>query len=181
MIFADFGVHFGGDFRCCRTPGADRPYRLVSDNDMGKVRRGQLAQSVPHLPADDFRGLAGVAFGQGFADTDNGFSPPCNGRRVFFSTVSSVSPKYCRRSEWPMIDVRATDIEQHLDEISPVNAPLLFPVNILSGNRDARAVRFFDRRCQRRKWRRNDDVAVLDILNFRNQRVEKCPRLRDAS
>ena len=34
--FTDFGMHFGGDFRCCSLPGADRPHGFVSDNNIGK-------------------------------------------------------------------------------------------------------------------------------------------------
>src|SRR5439155_4171122 len=59
---SDFGVHFGSNFRGGRAPGADRPYRLVSDNDMGKRRFGQPAQADADLPADDFNSLSGIAF-----------------------------------------------------------------------------------------------------------------------
>ena len=55
------------------------------------------------------------------------------------------------------------DIEQHPDGNFPGKCTLLFPVNILSRNRDARSIGFLDRRCQRRERRRNDDVTVFDI------------------
>src|SRR5207244_8482656 len=38
-------------------------------------------------------------------------------------TVSSVSPKYCRRSEWPTIAPRTPSSTSIGAEISPVNAP----------------------------------------------------------
>src|SRR6202163_2473542 len=54
-----------------------------------------------------------------------GARPASSAARVFFSTVSLVSPKYWRRSLWPMITYeQPTDLSIAADT-SPVNAPSL--------------------------------------------------------
>ena len=45
---------------------------------------------------------------------------------IFLFTVSSVSPKYCRRSECPMITCVTPQASNWGAEVSPVNAPSSF-------------------------------------------------------
>src|SRR6266446_6936366 len=54
-----------------------------------------------------------------------GARPASSAARVFFSTVSLVSPKYWRRSLWPMITCEQPTDLSIAAETSPVNAPSL--------------------------------------------------------
>src|SRR4029450_7106856 len=105
-------------------PGADRPARLVGDHEI--VMRLECDQ----LAAENVLGLASLAFGFALADTGDHPqprlqrgrcaarpplrpppppiqatppSPASSAAAARRPTVSSVSPKYCRRSEWPTI------------------------------------------------------------------------------
>ena len=52
------------------------------------------------------------------------FRPAQRAARVLMLTVASVSPKYCRLSEWPTITYSAPASRSISAEISPVKAPL---------------------------------------------------------
>ncbi len=71
------------------------------------------------------------------------------------ATVSSVSPKYCRRSEWPTSEPATPSSSSIGAEISPVYAPSRLPVDVLRVRRQARP-----RRRRAAGERRADDVDV---------------------
>ena len=75
------------------------------------------------LAAQDVLGLPRFALVVRLADARDHAQPRLEGRRVRLATVSSVSPKYCRRSEWPTSDPTTPSSSNSGAEISPVYAP----------------------------------------------------------
>ena len=82
--------------------GADRPDRLVGDHEVVGV--GDTVGDRADLAAQHALGLPRLALRLGLADAGDHVQPVLErGERSACTTVSSVSPKNCRRSEWPTI------------------------------------------------------------------------------
>src|SRR5438876_684565 len=70
-------------------------------------------------------------------------------------------------------DIHTTNIDEHLHRYFTRKRAAFLPMNILSGDRHARAFRFFHCGREPSVRRGDDDVAMLDVLNFRNQTIKK--------
>ena len=104
--------------------GADGPHRLVGEHHVRRLLDRQPARLASQLPSHDLERLPAVALGERLADADDGPRPGGSTARAFLRTVSSVSPKSWRRSQWPTMTQRAAGVLEHRRrEISPVNAP----------------------------------------------------------
>ena len=79
QLVADEGVHLGDICRRRGQPGADRPDRLVGDDEIGRARR--LGNRAAQLPADDGERLARLALALRLADADDGGKPGAMGGR----------------------------------------------------------------------------------------------------
>ncbi len=72
------------------------------------------------LAAEYVFGKPCFAFFQNFANADDGVSPASRAALSLKFTMSSVSPKYCRRSEWPMMACVQPTASSMLGQTSPV-------------------------------------------------------------
>ena len=91
-----FGLLGRGDFS-----GPDGPYRLIGDHDPAYLVGRQVAQRAGELPPNHCASVPRFAFGQQLADADNRRQARRQRGRVFLYTVSSLSPRMCRRSLCP--------------------------------------------------------------------------------
>lgn len=87
----------------CGLARADSPDGLVGDDDVLELVSGYAAESYLGLRADYLRGDAVLALGEDFADAEDDFQASLRAALTRLRTVTSVSPKYCLRSLWPMI------------------------------------------------------------------------------
>src|SRR5687768_6115 len=62
----------GGNFRGSGFSGTDRPDGLISDEDLGKLLRGQTRGCALAVIENDGLGLPAFAMFESFADADNG-------------------------------------------------------------------------------------------------------------
>ena len=117
----------------------------------------RLAQRALQLALDHLQGAARLALGQRLARrTRWATSPAFSAARVFFATVSSVSPKSWRRSEWPRIDVRRSRVLQHRRRDLAGEGALVLPVHVL-GRQPHRACPAAPRPTRERGEGRDDD------------------------
>ena len=63
---------FDGHFRRRRVPGADGPDRLVSNQDTGKLRRGQPGEPTGKLALEHPPGVSGLALDERLTHADDG-------------------------------------------------------------------------------------------------------------
>ncbi len=122
-VGADRGVHRLGLLRGGGQAGADRPDRLVGQDDPGHLLGGDVGERLVELLLDDRVGLVGLVFFQGLADADD--REQLRRERGVELGVDRrlVSPRPCRRSEWPRmtwVQPASTSIPP---EIDPVYAP----------------------------------------------------------
>jgi len=97
---AQDGVHGLGLLGRGGFAGADGPDGLVGHDDLADAVAIQMDHGG-ELTLDDFFGATGVSLGEGFAHAHDG-GDACGERALgLVATVSSVSPWYWRRSEWP--------------------------------------------------------------------------------
>ena len=101
---------------------ADCPDRLVSDGAEARLL-AELRDEGAHLPLDHLERVARLALGERLADADDGAQSGAIAAAVFFATISSVSPKSCRRSLCPRMTQVAPASLSMPAAISPVNAP----------------------------------------------------------
>ena len=103
---------------------------------------GQSAQSIANLPAHHFQRLARIALGQRFPHANNRFQTARNGRASFlFHGLVGFAEELTALG---MADdgVGAAGIQKHPDRNFAGECALIVPINILSGDRDARTLRF---------------------------------------
>ena len=74
---------FGGHLRRRRTPGADGPDRLVSNQDTGKLRRGQPEEPAGKLAIEHLPGVSGLALAECLTHADDGREPRGQGSFEF--------------------------------------------------------------------------------------------------
>src|SRR5262249_39375825 len=174
---SNFGVHLGSDFRGGRTPGADRPYRLVSDNDMGKRGIGQPAQPVTNLSAHHINGPSGIAFREGFPHTYDCFqSAAYRGKRLLFDGFVGL-PEMLAALRVANDRIGASCLDKHPDGNLAGKSAFFFPMYILSRDCDTRTVGFINGGRKRGEGRSDDDVAVFHVLDSGNQSIKKRARL----
>ena len=61
------------------------------------------ANAAAHLPADHVSVTPASFCARSSPTQTMGVRPCASAALIFLLTLSSVSPKYCRRSEWPMM------------------------------------------------------------------------------
>ena len=150
-----------GHFRRGCSARADCPNRFVCNQNTREVRVGQTSEPSLKLALQDALGQVPLALGQRFSDANNRREPASSAAFVLRFTVSSVSPKYCRRSECPIITRAAPHLDQHARRNFSGKSPFALPVHILRRDSDGGAAGSFDGRSERRERRRDDNVAML--------------------
>ena len=102
---------------------ADRPDWLVGNQNTGKVRTVNAARAPSNWRSSTFLVSLALRSCELSPTQTMGVSPASSAAFILRFTVSSVSPNYWRRSEWPMITQRHPDSIIMGAEISPVKAP----------------------------------------------------------
>ena len=107
-----------------------------------------------------------------------GVSPAASAALVFLKTISLVSPKNVASFGVADDRVAATGLHQHARGDFPGERAFLFPVNVLRGDGNVRALDGFNRgRNGGERWS-DDDVAIGDAGDQRIKRREKRARVR---
>ena len=116
--------------------GSDGPDGLVRNDQFRGFLGRDFVESAQALAAKNVIREAGFALFEHFADADDRDSPASRPILSLRFTVSSVSPKYWRRSEWPMITwVTPTAVSMLAADFAGIGAFLL-PVQILRADGD---------------------------------------------
>jgi len=100
---SDNGVGVGGHLRRCGLPGANGPDRLVGDHEAGGFLGRNFIEGAETLAAQNVVGETGFTFFEDLSDADDGNESGFEADLSLRLTLSSVSPKYWRRSECPMM------------------------------------------------------------------------------
>src|SRR5690349_23334456 len=106
---------------------------------MGKVRRGQPAQSITDLPTHNVNRISSISLGERLTNACNHFQTAFDrGASLLFNGLIRLTEKL---PAFRVTDdgVTATDVHEHFHGYFARKRPLLFPVHILSRDRDARA------------------------------------------
>ncbi len=119
---------------------ADRPHRFVGNHDLFHLFLAYPFQPAFQLPLDDRKGLSSSLSLRVSPMQKMGLKPWFRAAFILLLTVSSVSPKNCLLSEWPMITYWQPRSLSIKGDISPCKGPLLFPEKVLSCETNGRAL-----------------------------------------
>ena len=146
-----------GDLGRRRLAGADRPDRLVGDDEV------VLGLEHPHLPAEDVLGLARLALGLGLADARD------DGQARVQRCTRSPRDAFVRLAE-ELAALRVADdgavhaqLAEHLRRDLAGEGALRLPVHVLGGNGDVRSCQDLHRHGQRREGRTDGDVNAFEV------------------
>ena len=163
---ADVRVRLAGLFGRGVASGADRPHRLVGDDQRRDLIAGQPVEPGLDLPIEHGQRLLALALLERFADADDRRELRRRApRSACGSRVSSVSWNSRRRSEWPMITYSAPASRSIAALTSPVNAPSRSQCRFCPATPTLSMPGRFGDRVQRRERRRDDDLDVGDVLD----------------
>src|SRR5580700_4695704 len=171
-------VRLGSHFRRRRAARANRPNRLVSKDDTRELRTGQRGYAAAELAREDLLCLAAFPFGEQFAHAKDRHQARRE-RRFDFSigaliALSEKLPSFGMRDD----DGAASRFNQHRGGNFPGERPFGLPVHILSGDGNRSSLHSFHGSRERRKRRRDDDVAMNATMHERRERRKICARFR---
>ena len=158
---ADVRVRLAGLRRRGVAPGADRPHRLVGDDQSRDLLGRSAVEPVLDLPIEHGERLVALALLERLADADDRRQPGADAPpSVLRLTIASVSPNSRRRSEWPMITYSAPASLIIAGADLAGERALALPVEVLRRDADVRVARRLGDRVQRGERRRDDDLDV---------------------